>query len=94
MVTLPEPTQEHLLLAVRQSWRPNWPGFPDDPQACIDHPFYGPCMRILARRLGRKQPTSRPAPPTPPSPATAGRWHMPPGAFDARRAAANDRDDT
>ena len=100
----PEPTQAQLLLAVRQLWRPHWPGFPHDPQACIDHPVYGKCVRGQAFTLGRAPMQARPvpqlgtlhtAPPTPPGlPArTAGRWQLPPDAFDARRAAANDRDD-
>lgn len=87
----PEPTQAQLLLAVRQLWRPHWPGFPHDPQACIDHPVYGKCVRGQAFTLGRLQAAA----PTPPSqpPRAVGRWHLPAGAFDARRAAANDRDD-
>lgn len=97
MCKLPEPTQALLLQAVYASWRPHWPGYPHNPQACLDHPVYGPCMRTLARRLALKLargllPT-RPAPAAPSAPAIAPRWHIPTGAFDARRAAANDRDD-
>ena len=108
MPKVPDPTPQQLQLAVRQLWRPGWPGFPTDPQASIDHPTYGVCVRGQARTLSRAPlctaprrayglpnllPASVPAATAPAAPTKPRRGYVPAGAFDARRAAANDRDD-
>jgi hypothetical protein len=91
---------EQLALAWRHMRRPaTWP---PTLELCLEHAVYGPialpCLRALARRLGRASPTPgrmpqrapRPLPEPPPVPARPA-WRGP--TFDARRAAANDRDD-
>ena len=100
--TLPEPTPEQLALALRQLWRPGWPA---DLAAALAHPVYSICVRGLARNLSRPPMRADPpprlgtlhqVPPTPTEPPVRkqhGRWFPKAGAFDAKRAAANDRDD-
>ena len=97
----PEPTPEQLALALRQLWRPGWPA---DLEATLHHPIYGTCLRGLARNMRRPPMVAKPvpmlgtvhqAPPTPteaPARTQRGCWRIPAGAFDAKRAAANDKD--
>lgn len=47
-------TDEQLRMALRHLWRPGWP---EDLQAVLAHPVRGPCVRGLARSLGRAAPT-------------------------------------
>lgn len=94
-----EPTEQQLLLALRQLRRPEWP---QSLEACLAHVIAGPCIRGLAGNLARATPTPgrsvlrRPAVLPDPPPAPAGvpaRKRYPGPTFDARRAAANDLDD-
>lgn len=77
------PTEAQLRLAIRQMRRPHWPAADD---AVLAHPVYGPCVRALARNLSRAPFAGRPVPAPPP-------MRLPRMTFDARSAAANDRDD-
>lgn len=95
---LPEPTEEQLRLALRQLWRPGWPA---TLEAVLAHHTYAVCVRGLARNLGRAATrraawaaAAAPALPhtTPPLRAKAQAPRQP-QPFDARKAAANDRDD-
>lgn len=87
----PQATAEQLLLAYRQLNRPHWP---TTLESALAHPVYGPAVRGLAANLGcaavcqAKAPTRPAGPPSTHVP----RWAR--HAFDPRRAAANDKDDT
>ena len=99
----PQLTPEQLLQAWRHLNRPGWPPTLDE---ALAHPLRGPCVRGLARQFARERlalpwryvpPTPAhapevPATPTAPRAITAPR-HMHAPRFDAKRAAANDRDD-
>lgn len=82
----PPLSAEHLHQAFRRLRRQHWP---DTLEGALEHPLYAPAVRGLARQLSRT--------PMPPAAATQrARRHFPkarPGAFDPRRAAANDHDD-
>lgn len=93
-------TPEQLHLAFRQLRRPHWP---DDLDAALADRVYGPCIRGLAHRLGRRQlgtpPTSAPPRAALPDPnqrdphaaaRIAARRRLPHLTHDPRRAAAND----
>ena len=83
----PAPSAEQLQAATRLLWRAGWPGWPHNPQATIDHPTYGACVRGRAMQLERAERSKASA-------TTWWRGRLPQmGSFDARRAAANDRDD-
>lgn len=93
-------TTEQLALAYRHLYRPGWPA---TLEAALQDTRINALVRGYARSLGRARatafaapprtpPHAAPVPPTPTAPpstsrAAAGR------RFDARRAAANDRDD-
>lgn len=88
-------TDEQRRLAYRQLRRANWPA---TFEAAMDDDLYRRLIHGLALRLGRAAWTpaaghrSRlPQAPVPPTPAVAARPARL-GAWDAKRAAANDRD--
>lgn len=94
-------TPEQLQLAFRHLWRPGWPAVLED--ALLDQRIDG-LVRGYARSLNRAQATAfarpprtpahaAPVPPTPTAPPNLRRTVGPRVRFDARRAAANDRDD-
>ena len=95
----PALTDEQLALALRHLQRPHWPKLLAD---ALAHPMYGPLVRGLARQMGRQRvclpawaPTQRPAAPPVPATPTGLAWARPArNTFDARRAAANDFDET
>jgi hypothetical protein len=94
------PTQEQLRMA--------WPifrgrhGCPDTVEQALAHPKYGPCLRAAALDMGRAPMSAHSgAAAAAASRLGANRW-VPPtpdrprprlGAHDAKRAAANDRDE-
>jgi hypothetical protein len=103
MPALPEPTRQQQELAYRQLRRPSWP---DTLDAALAQRTYEVCINAVARRLSRASACAgaRPpvvgqpgayVPPTPTAPPLPARMRLPnlAGRFDARRAAANDRDD-
>ena len=79
-----EPTPQQLQAAFQRLRRRSWP---DTLDAALADPVYGPLTRCLAVSLARM--ALQPAPATPARPPAAPQRP----AFDARRAAANDRDD-
>ena len=83
---VPEPTEAQLQMAYRELRTPVWP---DTLQATLAHPVYGTCLRQAARHRHRASPCAAPQPTTP---ARQARPYALP-TYDARRAAANDRDD-
>lgn len=99
-----EPTRQQQQLAYRQLWKFGWP---ETLEAALASPVHLVCINAVARRLGRAPVPATPVPclgigaPVPPTPTEppqhkpGGRqpWRMPAGAFDAKRAAAGDRDD-
>lgn len=87
---LPEPTEEQLLLAFRELYRP---GRPASVEAMLAHPTWCIALRAVAKDLGRAPsrtscppPRTLPhAPPVPPvQPDPTRRWRGP--TYDARRA--------
>lgn len=92
----PPLSEQQLQLGFRQQRRPHWP---EDLATALAHPVYGPAIRGMARSLSRQQPTQhacakptsvrRLAAPVPPTPTQAPARQR----FDAKRAAANDRED-
>jgi hypothetical protein len=89
----PAPSAEQLALAYRQLFRPGWP---PTVGAALAHPVYGPGLRGLAANLSRAAVCTRPQPKPAPSATTSHtpHWARHGSSFDARRAAANDKDDT
>jgi hypothetical protein len=92
----PPLTDEQLQLAWRHLRRPpHWPELLED---ALEHELYGPCIRGLARSLSRPSWVARhaAAQPAPASRPAGGPVRQPPShwTFDAKRAAANDRDET
>jgi hypothetical protein len=89
----PPLTEEQLALAWRHLRRPpHWPELLED---ALEHPLYGPCLRGLARSLSRPAWAARHAAMQPAHPAAGPVRRAPTHwTFDAKRAAANDRDET
>lgn len=97
---LPPVTEEQLLLAFRHLRRPGWP---TTLELALQDPARAGCIQGWARQMNRQRfisshlgprsvPTGQPVPPTPTAPPPRQLLARGP-AFDARRAAANDRDD-
>lgn len=81
----PTCTAEHIAQALRRMHTAGWPA---DPQGCMAHPIYGPCVRGLARALARVAART-PISPKPAPPITSHASH----GIDWKRLAANDRED-
>lgn len=90
-----QPTAEQLRAAYARLYRaPTWPTTLDQ---ALAHPVYGSAVRAVARRLACSTPPPAAAPAPPPAAATpspARHPHLPRDLFDAKSAAANDRDET
>lgn len=91
----PPLTDEQLALAWRHLRRP--PHWPERLEDALAHALYGPCIRGLARSLSRPSWAARHAAQQPAQAGrpAASRTHRAPShwTFDAKRAAANDRDE-
>lgn len=82
---------------LRHAWqhrrRPDWPAAYE---ACMAHPMYGRLVRAQAMgdvQAQRQHQAGHAAPPAADTHSLARLPHLRAGAFDPRRAAANDRDD-
>ncbi len=87
-----EPTKEQLQLAFRHLARPGWPTTLEE---ALQDRRVGGLVRGLARSLNRVKATALPAQPQPAWAPAAIRPRLSHEAerFDAKRAAANDRED-
>ena len=87
-----KPTEAHYASAFELLRRR--PRCPRTQEAALAHPVYGVCLRALAKRMActsARAGTPARVPPAPPR-RPPQRTTLQHGMFDARRAAANDRD--